>query len=128
MPTTPAISRTYEPESGRAKARAARAPSPVLLIAAPMIRPLSTSQKAEDPNPEKTPRVEPTPLSVATAKNSNAVTNSGRRPVAHRLMHRNVIPPAWATCGASPTSGPAAHTAPAPHSSTVGTTADDIWN
>ena len=77
---------------------------------------------------EKIPLVEPTLHSVATAKNSSAVTNSGRRPVAHRLMHRKVIPPAWATCGASPTSGPAAHIAPAPHSSTVGSTAGAIRN
>jgi hypothetical protein len=48
----------------------------------------------EEPTPEKTPLVEPTPLSVASAKNSRAVTNSGKRPVAHKLMHRNVMPPA----------------------------------
>jgi hypothetical protein len=66
--------------------RAMRLASPVFWIAAPMTKPLSTSQRADEAKPEKITPAGASARIAAPAKNSRPVRYSGSRRVAHSAI------------------------------------------
>ena len=79
---TPPTMHSQEPDKTPDSLPAMRSASPTLRIAVPMTKPLSTSQNADDRNPENTTSAGAMLRIIAAVKNSSAVRNSGRIAVA----------------------------------------------